>query len=259
MKTKERRHKIIEIINELEKVSIEYLAKEFKVSEMTIYRDLNSLEDEGYLKKTIGGAIKINDFLVSSVTSFAKRLKQYSREKKAIAKSAVQHINPGDSIIIDAGTTGYYLVKEINNAGLKGITVITNNIVSQLELKKNLDIEVIAIGGSVRYETYSSVGVLAEKTLKDILVDKVFITTKGITEDGILSDPSIEEGRIKELFLKSGRKKFLIFDSSKFNIVGLYKFCSISDFDVIITDSNINEKYLKFLKKLNVNLEIAEV
>lgn len=259
MKTKERRKKILDLINELEKVSVESLAKNFNVSEMTIYRDLNFLEKEGYLKKTIGGAIKINDFLVSSVTTFAKRLKLHVKEKKAIAKRAVAHICSGDSIIIDAGTTGYYLVKEINNMNLSNLTVITNNIVSQIELKKNTNIEVIATGGTIKYDTYSSVGVLTEKLLKDILVDKVFITTKGITEDGILSDPSIEEGRIKELFLERGREKILIFDSSKFGVVGLYKFSSISDFDVIITDSNIQEKYLKMLKKSNVLLEITEV
>jgi len=66
MKAKERRQKIVDFVSELEDVSIEFLAEKFKVSGMTIYRDLHILEDKGYLKKTTGGAMKINDFLVHS-------------------------------------------------------------------------------------------------------------------------------------------------------------------------------------------------
>lgn len=259
MKAKERRQKIVDFVSELEDVSIEFLAEKFKVSEMTIYRDLHILEDKGYLKKTTGGAMKINDFLVHSESPFVKRLKDHNEEKRAIAKKAIEYINNGDSIIIDAGTTGFILVKEINKANFNDLTVITNNMIAQIELTKNPNIDIIAVGGTARYGSYSTVGVIAEKVLKDIIVDKAFITTKGISNDGELFDPTLNEGRIKEIFIQKARKKILIVDSSKFGIIGLYRFSNVSVFDVIITNSKIQNKNLKVLKKIDAKLEIVDV
>lgn len=131
-----------------------FLAKKFNVSEMTIYRDLNDLEDNNLLIKTIGGAIKISESLVHSESSFSKRLKDHNQEKKAIAKKAVEYISNGDSIIIDGGTTTFALVKEINKTDLKELTVLTNNIIVQLELIKKSKC------GSNSYRGHSQAGFL---------------------------------------------------------------------------------------------------
>lgn len=259
MKLKERRQKIVEYVNDLDTVSIEFLMEKFKVSDMTIYRDLQALEGAGYLKKTIGGAIKINDFLVQSESTFVKRLKVNHREKIAIARKAVEFISAGDSIIIDAGTTSFLLVKEINKTKLSDLTVITNNIVAQIELSKNKNVEIIATGGTVRDGSFSTVGVVTEKVLNEIMVDKAFITTKGITSEWTVVDPNMYEGRVKEMYTRIARKKVLIADSSKFGVMGLYQFGSLKDFDMIITDSNISDSNLKALKKIDIKLEIAEV
>lgn len=259
MKIKERRQRIVDLVNDWESLSVIFLAKKFNVSEMTIYRDLNVLESKGFLKKTTGGAICINDFLVHSKSSFSKRLKDHNREKKAITKRAAGYINDGESIIVDGGTTSFALVKEINKTDLKELTVLTNNIIVQLELIKNSNIEVIAIGGIARYSSYSTVGPIAENILKDMQVDKVFITTKGISSDGDIFDPHLSEGKIKSLFIERARKKILLVDSNKFGIFGFYKFANVSDFDVVIIDSKIQDEHLESLKKLDVNLVIVDV
>jgi len=259
MKIKERRQKIVDLVNDWENLSVGFLAKKFNVSEMTIYRDLNVLEDKSLLKKTTGGAIKINEFLVHSESSFSKRLKDHSQEKKAIAKKAAEYINNGDSIIIDGGTTSYALVKEINKTDLKELTVLTNNIIVQLELIKNQNVEVITIGGIARYGSYSTVGAIAENIIKDMQVDKIFVTSKGVSSDGDIFDPHLSEGKIKVLFLERARKKILVVDSNKFGIFGFYKFANVSDFDVIIIDSKIQDEHLKFLEKLDIYLEIVDV
>lgn len=86
MKIKERRQKIVDLVNDWENLSVGFLAKKFNVSEMTIYRDLNDLEDNNLLIKTIGGAIKISESLVHSESSFSKRLKDHNQEKKLLQK-----------------------------------------------------------------------------------------------------------------------------------------------------------------------------
>jgi DeoR family fructose operon transcriptional repressor len=186
-------------------------------------------------------------------------LKVNHRKKIAIAKKAVELIDDGDSIIIDAGTTSFLLVKEINKAELYDLTVITNNIVAQIELAKNKNIEIIATGGTVRDGSFSTVGVATEKFLNEIMVDKAFITTKGITPDLMIVDPNMYEGRVKEFYARIARKRILIVDSSKFGVMGLYRFGYLKDFDVIVTDSNISDNNLRTLKKIDIKIEIARV
>ena len=259
MKAKERKQKIVDLVSDLGNASIELMTKRFKVSEMTIYRDLHELEDKGYLKKTTGGAISIDSFLVHSESPFFKRIKSYNEEKKAIARKAIEHINEGDSIIIDAGSTSFVLVKEMLKVDLHNLTIFTNSLVSQLELMKNPNIEVISIGGTARPGSYSSVGTIAENALKYISVDKAFLTTKGISNEGDLFDPYMSEGRIKQLFVKKARKKILVTDSNKFGIMGLYRYANIADFDVVIMDSGLQKKHLKLLNGFDIDLKLVEV
>ena len=259
MKIKERRQKIVDFVNDWGNLSVGFLAKKFSVSEMTIYRDLIVLESEKLLIKTSGGAIRINESLVHSESSFSKRLKNHNQEKKAIVKKAVEYISNGDSIIIDGGTTSFALVKEINKTDLKELTILTNNIIVQLELIKNQNVEVIAIGGIARQGSYSTVGDIAENVIKDMQVDKIFVTSKGISSDGDIFDPHLKEGKIKSLLLERARKKILVVDSNKFGIFGFYKFAIVSDFDVVIIDSKIQDEHLESLRKLDINLEIVSV
>ncbi|MCL4417149.1 MAG: DeoR/GlpR family DNA-binding transcription regulator [Actinobacteria bacterium] len=260
MKFKERRQEIIELLSNLEEVSIDFLAEKFNVSGMTIHRDLQELEEKGYLKKTIGGAIKINDFLVQSETPFAKKLKIKNNEKIAIAKRAMDYIKNGDSIIIDAGTTNYLLVKEIVKSDIEDLTIITNNIIAQIELvKKEDNLNIIATGGNIRRSSYSSTGIIAERMLERVTVDKAFITTKGISENGDLYDPTDEEGAMKQYFIRRAREKILIVDSSKFGILGLHIIGNINDFDILITDNKIPQKYIDFLKDLDIKLDIVNL
>jgi len=226
---------------------------------MTIHRDLQELEEKGYLKKTMGGAIKISDFLVQNETPFAKKLKLKIDEKVAIAKKALEYINNGDSIMIDAGTTNFLLVKEIVKSDIKDLTVITNNIIAQIELAKKEDVKIIATGGTVRRSSYSSTGIIAERMLEKIIADKAFITTKGVSQEGDIYDPTEDEGAMKQAYLKRARGKILIIDSSKFGILGLHIIANVRDFDVLITDNNIQKKYLGYLRDLDLKLEIVGV
>jgi DeoR family fructose operon transcriptional repressor len=242
---KERRDKIAEIINIKGFARIEDLKELFGVSEMTIYRDLQKLENDGLLRKTIGGAIKSIDFFVGGESSFTQRLKTSWEEKKAIAKEAIGMIENGDSIIIDAGSTPYALAMEISRSALKELTVITNSVIGQLELSKNKDVKVLSTGGMMRYNALSLVGSSAEKFIEKISVDKLFLSTKAIAGDGRLMDPDLDESRVKELYIRSAKDVILLADHSKFGKEALCNFASFSDIDVLITDAATDEGALR--------------
>ncbi|MCL5987204.1 MAG: DeoR/GlpR family DNA-binding transcription regulator [Actinobacteria bacterium] len=251
---RERRDKIAEIINIKGFARIDDLKEMFGVSEMTIYRDLQELENDGLLRKTIGGAIKSIDFFVGGESSFAQRLKTNWEEKRAIARKAIQMIENGDSIIIDAGSTPYALAMEISKSNLKELTAITNSVIGQLELSKNRDVKVISTGGMMRYNALSLVGSSAEKFIEKISVDRLFLSAKAITNDGRLMDPDIDESRVKELYIKSAKEVVLLADHSKFGKDALYNFASSSDVDVLITDAGTENESLNAFKEGGVQV-----
>ena len=202
---------------------------------------------------------KRNDLFVNHIYPFIQRVKTNNNIKKAIAKKALEYINDNNSIFIDGGITNFMLIKEINHSNLKNLTIISDHIISQLELSKNIDIEVIATGGHIIKNDYSCYGNnTPQKILDEINTDIAFITTRGITINGKLTTPSFYEGKIKQIFIKKALKKILITDSTKFGITGLYNFANISDFNILITDKNIPKNFLKMLNNYNLKIEIIE-
>jgi len=258
MNNKNRRNIIIDIVNDLNEVSINLLGKKFGVSKSTIYRDLILLDKQGQLKKTIRGAIKIEEFLIEEDSYFANGLKIKNAEKRAIAIKALGYIGSDESIILDAGTANFLLAKEIKNSDLWDLTVVTNNIITQLLLVKNRNLRVVAPGGLIMEGCYSALGDFLGDMLKNISANIVFITTKGISLDGSISEFEYSESKIKQLFLQKSRKKILMFNSTKFGRMGIYKVANLTDFDVIITDSGITKEHLEVLKKTGVKLEIVK-
>lgn len=125
MQAASRRRKIIDMIDSQGMVRVEELSELFGVSEMTIYRDLERLEKEGYLKKTLGGAIK--NLSTALETSFMRRLQTNWEEKRRIARKAVEYIGEGDSVALDSSTSTLALAKELRERS--NLTVIRKSVV----------------------------------------------------------------------------------------------------------------------------------
>lgn len=255
----DRRHAIIDLINDLEEVSIDYLSSKLGVSTSTIYRDMLLLESEGEIKKTTSGAIKINEFLIEKDSYFANGLKIMYSEKRDIARKAIEYINDSSSILLDAGTANFLLAKEISRSNLKDLTILTNNIITQLLLVKNSNLRVVAAGGLIKDGCASVLGDFTASMLNNILADIAFITTKGIASDGSMFEYEYGESSIKKFFIQKAKKKILLIESHKFGRMGIYNVSNIADFDMLITDSGINKEYLEMLKKLKINFQIVNV
>lgn len=249
MFTEERRNKIFELIKEKKSITNIDLINIFQVSGTTVRTDLKFLENKGKIIRTHGGAI-LNEESLSRERPIINRKDHYIKQKQRIAKKARNLIDDGDTILLDSGTTSLELAKLLIDT--KNITVITNDLQIALELQKMQNIYLIIIGGRVRNFFECTVGNMAFKYLKNLSVDKAFVTANAVSISKGLTTPSIENAEIKMAMMNISDKKYLICDSSKFGKKTACSFGKIEDLDIVITDNNIPEELYSTIKNKKI-------
>ncbi|KXG73696.1 DeoR/GlpR family DNA-binding transcription regulator [Thermotalea metallivorans] len=231
----ERKAKILEILESKNRVKVNELTEKLNVSESTIRRDLQDLEQEGLLKRTHGGAVKAEN--TGFEPTMAEKEEVYQEEKREIGKKAGELIQDNETIILDAGTTTLQIAKNIK---AKNVTVLTNSMLIALELSKNKDVEVVVTGGYTRRETLSLVGPLTDQMLQRFKADKAFIGTNGITLQDGCTTPNMHEAHTKGIMIQSAKEVYIVADHSKFGKVCFSLIAKLDQIDAIITDKNID-------------------
>ncbi|MWR36304.1 DeoR family transcriptional regulator, partial [Helicobacter pylori] len=160
MKTEDRRRKIVELLEQRGSVLVEDLAAEFQVSQMTIRKDLTELEGRGLLHRTHGGATYTHKSLFNP--SFREKIHLQQAEKQAIVKAALEHIEEGDTLILDADSTTLTLVRLMKRY-FRSLYIITNSIPIASELV-DTHFELLLTGGQVRHHSMALIGPAAVRT-----------------------------------------------------------------------------------------------
>lgn len=248
----ERRLKIIDLLEEKGNVVVSDLSSLLSVTAETIRRDLEGLEKEGLLKRTYGGAIPTNR--ISLELSFKAREIEHRQEKKAIGKVAAGLIEDGDALMLDASTTALEVAKQIGTK--KRLTVIASSLAAVLELIGKSEISVISTGGVFHSRSFSCVGPLAEKGIRNYHVDKLFLGAKGITIAG-LTDSYEAEAQLKKAMVESAKETILVVDSSKFNKIALVSIVPLEAINKVITDRGIPSEYKKLFADQGIEVIIA--
>jgi DeoR family fructose operon transcriptional repressor len=209
-------------------VKLAELKETFEVTEMTLRRDLEKLEQIGMLRRTLGGAI-----LIGKDIALLERTGVLMNEKLKIGRQAVQYIKPGDSIFIDGGSTTLQIAKCLRPN--MNITVVTNalNIAAELQGKQ---ISTIVIGGNLLEKTSTLVGPLAIDSLAKLAFDRVFIGTTGATVKHGLSNSNMYEAEIKRFVIEQAAEVIIVMDHTKFGMKDLFSFASLTAIDRIVTD-----------------------
>ena len=248
----ERRKRILELLNQNGSVLVNDLSRDLQVTVETIRRDLEKLEQSEQLTRTHGGAVPFEESNLD--LSLEKRRGLNIEGKIAIARKAVNHIRPGDTIFLDGSTTSYYLSKQLKD--MKNITIITNNLQILEELSGCDKMKVISTGGVLDVNNQSFVGEVAVDNInKNFCANKIFFSSKGMTmEQGILESNDVEF-QIKRAMLNNSMTKFLLLDKSKLEKVGFIKLSSFSEIDMLFTDEELSEDWKKILKKNKVTVE----
>lgn len=244
----ERQKIILEKLNLDGAVWVSKLSTELGVTEETIRRDLEKLENQEVLVRTHGGAVPITDS--SYEVSLEKRKQTNLAAKEKLAKAAAEYILSGDTIFLDSSTTTFYIAKEIKK--LKNITVISNSLRVINELSNVENIKTIGVGGVVS-NNQSTVGYLAENSIRnDFYAVKFFFSSKGVSADVGILESNEQECAIKKQMIKNSNEKYYLCDSSKIGRVGFYKLAPIENIDYFITEAKLDNDYIDKFNEFDV-------
>ncbi len=250
----ERRNAILLKLAAEGKVLVSSLSQEFDVTEETIRRDLEKLDNEGLVKKTYGGAVKVDN--TSLDLPFQVRRQENVEAKQKIAAKISAMIDDGAHLMLDSSSTALSLIQYIINR--KNITLITNSIEILLELCNKHDWNIISTGGTLKEGGLSLVGYQAEKSLADFHVDLAVCSCKGIDLNYGITDSNEADAAIKNIIFESAAKKILAIDTTKFDCVSFVRVCNLTNVDVIVTDSEPDSKWKKYCADNGVELLYEE-
>ncbi len=239
MISEERRARLMRLINENGYVQVTDLVDEFEVSSVTIRRDLEIMENEGLLIRKRGGAIRRNQGVTMELPYIIKQVQNVDI-KKRIAETALNMIDDGDSIILDSGSTTFELAQQLVTK--TRISVVTNDLYIATKLAANPDTNLICTGGVARSNVFSLQGAIAESCIRNLRVEITFLGADAIHPDGGIYNVNIDEVPVKHAMIESAPKVVLLVDSSKFEVCGFAKICTLSQIDTVITDDGINEE-----------------
>lgn len=241
----EREDLIMNALLERESMSVQELSTKLFVSVPTLRRDLIKLEQKGRILRTHGGA-KLLKKSADEQIPFLLREQVQNTAKSQIARNAVEFVKDGDVIMLDGSTSAYNIVPMLKD--FKKLLVITSSAKSSF-LLGNMGINNICTGGHMITRVLSYVGEDAERTVRNYNADIVFLSSRGISMDGVLTDSSIEENRLRRAMMQQSTKKIALCDSSKIGQTFLNTLCNISDLDDIICETPLPEHLKNMLKK----------
>jgi DeoR/GlpR family transcriptional regulator of sugar metabolism len=251
----ERRQRILGIMRERRSMQIEQLATELGVSPSTARRDVESLESSGEIERTHGGVVYVGDNPNSGRPyAFDTRLDVNVVAKRRIAQAARQLVMPGQTILIDGGTTTLYFAEELRGLHLQ---IVTNSLAIAELYQNDESVEVILIGGLV-YPRYGLLlGAIAEQALSAIHTQTLFLSAAGVLE-GSLYNQNLLLVQAEEKMIRQSQKVVLLVDSTKFGQQALAKLCDLSEVDIVVTDAPPPPADARLIEQAGCRLIIAE-
>lgn len=250
----DRRMQIAELVRQQGTVRVQDLAERFDVSEVTIRNDLAQLEKEGLVIRDRGGAV-LNNQGNSMLIAFEQRTGLYLEEKQRIGQAAAHLVEPGDTIIMDAGTTVVEMTRHLVHAA--PLTVITNALNVGVELGEQPDARVMLLGGTVNYKTFSTLGPLVEQGLNDLVVQKVFLAAQSVENEVGVTDTSMEIAQAKRAMVRAARRVILLADSSKWRRTGFIKVVPFPAIHTVVTDANLPEAARRAIEGHGIELVLV--
>jgi DeoR/GlpR family transcriptional regulator of sugar metabolism len=227
-----RRRAIAEHVRTRGSSSVADLEQEFQVSSMTIRRDLRELDRQGLAKRTHGGAVAPG--LAAHEDSFNQRLDVDVAAKERLAIGAASLVEPGETVFVDCSTSGYYAAREIISRGIQ-VSIITNSVpIMQLVASTDANVELIGTGGWMRKLTLSLVGPAAVRAIQDHFADKLFLSVKGLTSDGSLTDPDPLECEVKRAMLDRAEESILLLAPDKLQTRGSHLIASCEKLSLVL-------------------------
>lgn len=254
MKPEERRERITALLREASRVTVDELADRLETSRETVRRDLALLSEQGVLRKVHGGAVPVQTALESPLR---ERRAAARAEKIAIGRTAATLFEPGDSILIDAGSTTAYFAEALGRAG--SFTVITNSVLVANELWSAPHRgEVYLTGGRYFGEGHEVLGPIVVEQIQRLHADHAVLTIGAVDAGGKFMDFNTEEAFVARAMIASARRTTVLADSSKLNRRALFEVCEAAQVDRLVTDRLPEPALINLLQTASVEIILAD-
>ena len=255
MLAEERRFRIREMLATRRTIAAVELCELFGVTPITIRRDLATLEGEGVLVRSHGGAVSRMSS-TSFQPAYETLLESHSEEKEAIARHAEQLILDGDTVFLEGSTSVFELARRLRSRNR--LTVVTNSPPIVCELQRSPGISVMCTGGDLQRDTFYLLGEWAQRSLSEIRLDKAVMGISAIDPVYGVSTSRQAEAHIKKLILKAARVRIGLADNSKFGIQSFAYVGPVSDLDILVTDSKTDPRLVSELRASKIDVQVAQ-
>lgn len=239
--TVERENAILAKLADDGQLSVSGLASDLGVSTVTIRGHLRSLEQQGRLVRTRGGARP------TTLQGILQRQQVNVEAKERIAQKAAEMISDDDPVMIEAGTTAALIARYLPNR--RGVQIVTNSTLVFNNARTNPALNIILTGGVFRPESESLVGPLAERAIADFNTRIAFLGTDGFSPERGLTTRFVEGAQVATLMQQRAEQTWLVADSSKFGQAGFVSFLALESITGIITDSALPKSAAQALQE----------
>jgi len=252
MQFSKRHSEILRILREEGTCSIIDLSQRLSVSLETIRRDVKPLANNGEVLK-MHGAVALPYQMGEA--PFERRMRENAQAKKAIARQAASHIQDGDTVMLDTGTTTSLLARELLKK--RGLTIVTNSSDIARTLATVNGDTVFMAGGELHGDNGAAFGPVAIEFIQRFKVHHAIISIGAVDSENGMMDYRLDEAEFAAMVLSRGDNAMIISDHSKFGRSGLIKVCDFSSVDIVITDKQPNSDFQEIFREHDVRVEVA--
>ena len=249
----ERRQHVLSLIQRDGRVLVSELSDTLGISRITIRKDLDYLESKGLVQRTHGGALAPQGGALLD-PSLKEKEQHQLKEKQRIAAAAAKLVQEGQCVLLDSGTTTTAIARALRE--LSHLTVITNAVNIAAELA-GTNFDVILTGGSLRKNSFSLVGPLAEEVLREMHADILFLGVDGFDPKVGLSTPNVLESRVNRAMVHAAKKVVAVCDSTKFSRRSLALIVPPTAIHTVITDDQLADEDAETLRNMGIEVIIA--
>lgn len=246
-----RRKTLMDLIARRGFATLDELVKALGVSESTVRRDLEALDQSGVVKRTHGGAVSPDD--LRALPALEDRVTASPSEKVAIGKLTASMIEDGDSVLLDGGTTTLEVARALVG---RPIQVVTNSLPIAQLVTASPATDLILIGGYVYPRTGVALGPLAIATMRTIRVNKAILGAGGVVADGVYNSNLLLVETERQMML-CGQEVFLVADHAKFGKLALARLCGLEQVHRVVSDPGLSEEYRVLIEASGARLHLT--
>jgi DeoR family transcriptional regulator, fructose operon transcriptional repressor len=250
MRSRERHARLVEALNAGE-IDVDDLARRFDVSASTVRRDLQHLSRSNVVRRTYGGAILSGHV---AETTLDQRLAVQGKQKKAIAQAALDLIEDGDTLILDAGSTVAAFGRLLQQRRLR---IITNNLAVLPFLSKAPSIELVVLGGALRATSMSTMGPLASEALRRMTADRAIMSADGVVAGRGLCEADLDQVALKSLMMQQAREVIVLADAGKLGRAEQSAWAPLPPHWTVVTDADASEQQQSALEAAGARVIVA--